>query len=95
MAGAQPRASPFRPRAVRRSLAVEDLSTLQDIALIVGPAGAAVAAIVSLAAVRQTRRIARDAGLPDLAIQITVDFETDLINATIHNAGGGVARGVS
>jgi hypothetical protein len=74
---------------------VADLSTLQDIALIVGPVGAAIAAGASLASVRQTRRIAVEAALPDLAIQVTFSRRTGLVNATIHNAGGGVARGVS
>lgn len=70
-----------------------DSATLQDVAAIVSPIAAAIAAGVSLASVRLTRRMARDTVLPDLSIQPIVHPETGLLGAMIHNAGTGVARG--
>lgn len=70
-----------------------DPNTLQDVAAIVGPLAAAVAAGVSLFSVRLNRRIARQTVLPDLSIQPIINPETGLLGAMVHNAGTGVARG--
>jgi hypothetical protein len=69
-------------------------ASIQDVAAIVGPCAAAIAAIASLFALRQTREIARSAQLPDLSIQPLIRTGTRQLGASIHNAGGGVARGV-
>jgi hypothetical protein len=72
--------------------AMPPAASIQDIAVIVGPTAAAIAAAVSLMSVRLTRAIAHDATLPDLSTQpVSVNGQA---GAVIHNAGSGVARGV-
>ena len=79
-----------------------DLTTLQNVALIVGPVAAAAAAIAAWFAAFQSSRMARAVALPDLAIQVTKGgsgvmptYGAYTLGATIHNAGGGPAQGVS
>jgi hypothetical protein len=72
----------------------QNLSVWQDIALIVGPIAAAIAALASWASVLQARRFAREASSPHLQIQMVVDSNSNTIGAVISNAGGGAARGV-
>ena len=68
------------------------LGSIQDVAAVAGPVAAAIAAIASLLAVRLTRSIARSASLPDLSVQPLVG-SGGVLGASIHNAGGGAARG--
>lgn len=72
----------------------QDLTTWQEIALVVGPIAAAIAALASWASVLQARRLARESHSPHLQIQKVVDTQSGTIGAVITNAGGGVARGV-
>jgi hypothetical protein len=71
---------------------MQDLTTAQQIALVVSPALAAVAAGASWASVFQARRFAREATSPLLQVQITAHPD-QTIGAVVTNAGGGMARG--
>jgi hypothetical protein len=73
---------------------VDDLTTLETIALIASPAFAAIAAGASWASVVQARRLARESSLPVLQMQPIVDPRDEHRGAVIHNAGSGSARGV-
>jgi hypothetical protein len=70
-----------------------ELSTWQQIALVAGPAAAAIAALASWASVLQARRISREAARPELVIQKVVDTETQTIGAIVTNTGSAPARG--
>ena len=67
--------------------------TTAELASVISASAAAIAALGSWAAVRQTRKAARDATLPSLHGQVLVGQE-GLLEVHIHNAGRGVAKGV-
>ncbi len=69
------------------------LSTWQDIALVVGPVAAAIAALASWASVLQSKRAAKEASRPLLQVQKIIDSRTNTVGAVITNAGTGAARG--
>lgn len=71
-----------------------ELTTWQEVALVVGPISAAIAALASWASVLQASRLARESNSPHLQIQKIVDPQTETIGAVITNAGGGAGRGV-
>jgi hypothetical protein len=70
------------------------IASIQDVAAIVGPMAAAVAAIGSLLTALQTRKNARESVLPDLSVELRIDVDSLEIGGTIHNAGTGVGRAV-
>lgn len=70
------------------------VSSLQDIALIAGPALAAIAATASWAAVFHAVRLTRRSNQPYLRIQCIVSPDTGCYGAVIINVGDGVASGV-
>ena len=72
----------------------EGLTTWQQVALIAGPAIAAIAALASWASVWQARKLGREATAPHLQVQKVVQSYNGTIGAVITNAGGGAARGV-
>jgi hypothetical protein len=71
----------------------QDPSTWQEVALVAGPAIAAIAAIASWASVWQSRKLARESSTPHLQAQKIVNAADDTIGAVVTNAGGGAARG--
>jgi hypothetical protein len=73
---------------------MRELSLWQEVALIAGPAIAAVAACASWASVWQARKLARDSRSPLLMIQKVVERSTQTVGAVVTNAGGGAARGI-
>lgn len=70
----------------------QDLNTWQEIALVAGPAIAALAAFASWASVWQARKLAHEASTPHLQVQKIVTMH-GFIGAVVTNAGGGAARG--
>jgi hypothetical protein len=70
----------------------QDISTWQEVALIAGPAIAAIAALASWASVWQARKLGRESSAPLLQVQKTVNAQ-GFVGAVVTNAGGGPARG--
>lgn len=70
------------------------VASLQDVALIAGPAFSAVAAGAAWAAVAQNNRVNRRANQPSLRLQPIVDPQTGCYGGVIINTGDGVASGV-
>jgi hypothetical protein len=69
-------------------------ASLQDVALIAGPAFSAIAAGAAWAAVAQNNRINRRANQPALRVQLIRDPGTGFYGGVIANVGEGVASGV-
>jgi hypothetical protein len=69
------------------------LASLQDVALIVGPAFSAVAAFAARATVAQNNRVSRRMNQPSLRLQLIKDPTTGY-GGVIVNIGDGVASGV-
>lgn len=67
-------------------------AAIQEVVDVVGPTASAVAALCALLAVWQAGKLSRDATLPDLSVELTIDPIRLALGATIHNAGTGVAR---
>ena len=70
-----------------------DTEAVGNVAQIVGPTAAAVAAGASLWSVLVNRRLARESVLPHMSIQPIADTGTGMAGAVIYNGGTGPARG--